>query len=44
MGHQVPDMDAIGAAIGILHIAQANGVNGYIVIDPDDVHTGFIIY
>lgn len=40
MGHQVPDMDAIGSAIGILHIARANGRKGYIVIDPEDVHTG----
>ncbi|HEY4599819.1 MAG TPA: DHH family phosphoesterase [Cerasibacillus sp.] len=40
MGHQVPDMDAIGSAIGILHIARANGKSGYIVIDSKDVHTG----
>src|SRR5699024_1063901 len=28
MGHQSPDMDSIGAAIGILNIAQSNGVDG----------------
>ncbi|SHF97136.1 DHH family phosphoesterase [Ornithinibacillus halophilus] len=39
MGHQTPDMDAIGAAIGILNIAQTNGVEGHIVFDPDDVDT-----
>ncbi|GGA70256.1 DHH family phosphoesterase [Ornithinibacillus halotolerans] len=40
MGHQAPDMDAIGSAIGILNIAQTNGVDGYIVFDPNDVSTG----
>lgn len=40
MGHQAPDMDSIGSAIGILNIAQTNGVDGYIVFDPDDVSTG----
>src|SRR5699024_10436836 len=37
MGHQAPDMDAIGSAIGILNIAKANDVEGYIVFDPEDV-------
>src|SRR5699024_1838490 len=40
MGHQSPDMDSIGAAIGILNIAQSNGVDGYIVFDPDDLNPG----
>lgn len=40
MGHKSPDMDSVGAAIGILNIAKANGVEGYIVFDPDDVDTG----
>ncbi|MFZ3577695.1 DHH family phosphoesterase [Virgibacillus sp. DJP39] len=40
MGHKAPDMDSVGAAIGILNIAKANGVNGYIVFDPEDVSTG----
>lgn len=40
MGHKSPDMDAIGAAIGILNIAQLNGVDGFIVFDPDDVNAG----
>lgn len=40
MGHQAPDMDSIGSAIGILNIAQTNGVDGYIVFDPDDVSIG----
>ncbi len=40
MGHQSPDMDSIGACIGILKMAQQNGKNGYIVFDPDGVNTG----
>src|SRR5699024_7955140 len=40
MWHKAPDMDALGSAIGILKIAQANEVDGYIVFDPDDVDTG----
>ena len=33
MGHRAPDMDAIGAAIGILKVAQMNEREGYIVLD-----------
>ncbi|WP_029265862.1 DHH family phosphoesterase [Virgibacillus alimentarius] len=40
MGHKAPDMDAFGAAIGILNIAKSNDVDGHIVYDPDDVNTG----
>ncbi|MDY0394702.1 DHH family phosphoesterase [Virgibacillus halophilus] len=40
MGHKSPDMDAIGAAIGILNIAELNGVDGFIVFDKDDVNDG----
>ncbi|WP_174615199.1 DHH family phosphoesterase [Virgibacillus ihumii] len=40
MGHKSPDMDSVGAAIGILNIAKINGVEGYIVLDPDDIDTG----
>ncbi|MBB6454443.1 c-di-AMP phosphodiesterase-like protein [Salirhabdus euzebyi] len=40
MGHKNPDMDSIGAAIGILKVAQANQKNGYVVFDPEGVHTG----
>lgn len=40
MGHKSPDMDSVGAAIGILNIAQANGIEGYVVFDRDDVDTG----
>ncbi|GGF17721.1 hypothetical protein GCM10010954_15580 [Halobacillus andaensis] len=40
MGHKSPDMDAVGASIGILKIAQANQKEGNIVLDPDDIDTG----
>ncbi|MDG5789423.1 DHH family phosphoesterase [Evansella sp. AB-P1] len=38
MGHKNPDMDAIGAAIGMLKIAEANGKTGFIVLDPNDMN------
>ena len=40
MGHKSPDMDSIGASIGILKIAQANEKKAAIVLDPDDIDTG----
>lgn len=40
MGHCHPDMDAIGAAIGILKVAEANEKESYIILDPDDIHVG----
>ncbi|WP_101841907.1 DHH family phosphoesterase [Halobacillus sp. Marseille-P3879] len=40
MGHKSPDMDAVGASIGILKIAQANQKEGSIVLDPDEIDTG----
>ncbi len=33
MGHALPDMDAIGAALGILRAVMMNNQNGYIVLD-----------
>ncbi len=38
MGHKYPDMDAVGAAIGVLKIADVNGKDGYIVVDPADIN------
>ncbi|MCY8231213.1 DHH family phosphoesterase [Priestia endophytica] len=35
MGHKYPDMDAIGAAIGILKVAAVNNKKGYIVLDQE---------
>lgn len=40
MGHRSPDMDSLGSSIGILNIARANDVQGYIVFDEDDNITG----
>jgi len=40
MGHKRPDMDALGAALGVFHIAQSNGVEGYIVFDEKDITSG----
>lgn len=40
MGHKAPDMDSLGSAIGVLNITRRNGVDGYIVFDQNDVHTG----
>ena len=40
MGHKAPDMDSLGAAIGVLNIAKSNEVEGYIVFDENDVLTG----
>lgn len=33
MGHRMPDMDAIGAAVGILKVVQHFGKEGYIVLE-----------
>ncbi|RHW36125.1 DHH family phosphoesterase [Lysinibacillus yapensis] len=38
MGHKHPDMDAIGAAIGVRKMAQKNKVNGYVVVNFDELN------
>ena len=38
MGHKNPDMDSIGAAIGVRKMAQMNKVEGYIVLDYDELN------
>lgn len=40
MGHKSPDMDSIGAAIGVLKIALVNDVKAFIVIDEEDLDLG----
>lgn len=40
MGHKAPDMDSLGASLGVLNIAQSNDVEGYIVFDEQDITTG----
>lgn len=37
MGHINPDMDSIGASIGVLKLAELSGKEGYIVIDPNNI-------
>ena len=39
MGHKYPDMDAIGASMGIRYVAELNGREGYIVIDFSQIDT-----
>lgn len=33
MGHKMPDMDAIGAAIGVQKMARMNNVEGYVILN-----------
>lgn len=40
MGHKSPDMDSLGAAIGVLNIAKSNQIDGYVIYDEDDITTG----
>jgi c-di-AMP phosphodiesterase-like protein len=40
MGHKNPDMDAIGAAIGIYKVAQMNQKDAYIVVNFQEIDTG----
>ena len=37
MGHRFPDMDAIGAAIGIVKVAELNQREGFIVVDFQEI-------
>lgn len=39
VGHERPDMDSIGAALGIRRIAQMNGKECYVVLDPANLHS-----
>jgi cyclic-di-AMP phosphodiesterase len=40
MGHKYPDMDALGACIGILKVAQLNQKEGFIIIDTTRIDSG----
>lgn len=40
MGHKFPDMDAIGAAIGVRKVAQMNQKEAYIVLNFDELNKG----
>ncbi|MFX3674344.1 MAG: DHH family phosphoesterase [Paenisporosarcina sp.] len=37
MGHKLPDMDAIGASVGVRKMAEMNKINGYVVVDFDEL-------
>lgn len=37
MGHKYPDMDAIGAAIGVRKMARMNNVDGYVVVNSKEL-------
>lgn len=39
MGHKHPDMDSLGACLGIRRIAAMNGKQCWIVLDKEDVHS-----
>ncbi|WP_144552065.1 DHH family phosphoesterase [Bacillus sp. X1(2014)] len=40
MGHKNPDMDSIGASIGIYKVAQMNQKDAYIVVNTQDMENG----
>jgi len=37
MGHKFPDMDAIGAAIGVQKMARMNNIEGYVVVNFNEL-------
>ncbi|WP_338752394.1 DHH family phosphoesterase [Bacillus sp. FJAT-52991] len=39
MGHKYPDMDAIGASMGIRRVAEMNDREGYIVLNASEIDT-----
>ncbi|KKB39500.1 DHH family phosphoesterase [Bacillus thermotolerans] len=39
MGHRYPDMDAIGASMGIRRVAEMNNCEGYVVLDFSEIDT-----
>ena len=38
MGHKNPDMDSIGACVGVRKMVAMNGIDGYIIVNSDEVH------
>ncbi|QFT91185.1 Bifunctional oligoribonuclease and PAP phosphatase NrnA [Bacillus sp. THAF10] len=40
MGHRYPDMDALGAAIGIAKVAELNQKDAYIVLNQNEMDAG----
>ncbi|MED4941154.1 DHH family phosphoesterase [Heyndrickxia coagulans] len=39
LGHKFPDMDAVGAAVGIRKVAEINQKDGYIILNPSETDT-----
>ena len=39
MGHKKPDMDSLGACLGIRRIAEMNGKECWIVVDDEQQHS-----
>ncbi len=37
MGHKMPDMDAIGASIGVRKMARMNNVEGYVIVNFNEL-------
>ncbi|WP_019415737.1 DHH family phosphoesterase [Paenisporosarcina sp. TG20] len=37
MGHQLPDMDSIGASMGVRKMAEMNKINGFVVVNFDEL-------
>ena len=40
MGHKYPDMDAVGASMGILKVAEINQKEAFIVLDTNEIDIG----
>ncbi|WP_285397729.1 DHH family phosphoesterase [Lysinibacillus sp. fls2-241-R2A-57] len=38
MGHKNPDMDSIGASVGVRKMAQMNDVKGYVILNFDELN------
>ncbi len=38
MGHKNPDMDAIGASMGVRKMVEKNKIKGYIVVNPNELN------
>lgn len=37
MGHKMPDMDAIGASIGVRKMARMNDIDGYVIVNYNEL-------
>ncbi|MGN7477723.1 DHH family phosphoesterase [Solibacillus silvestris] len=38
MGHKNPDMDSIGACVGVRKMVAMNGIEGFVIVNFDEVH------